>query len=290
MEWSSPPALWAPISSCRSCRESGSLPGLSDRIGHLVRTNSEALLAVTATDDRYDFTKRVAITSSIYPERDTHIETVTYGRGGNAMRLLFTVLVGEGTRLTRPLKFLRELARRPRRVIQQLAPGTWSRRTIILLVMQTLDNHIRFRPRQRLLGGVGLNTEQGKSPTRPTFPAANEAAERIAERIGGFAQSSLPEAVANIPSTAHILGGAIVADDASRGVVDSRHRVFGYENMLVTDGSAMPANPGVNPSLTITAMAERAIAMIEPKRGAPPVPAVRFSEPRRRSEGRAGSP
>ncbi len=262
----------------RSCRDTGSLPRLSDRIGHLVRTNSEALLAVTATDDRRDFTKRVAITSSIFPEHDTHIETVTYGRGGNAMRLLFTVLVGEGTRLTRPLKFLRELARRPRRVIQQLAPGTWSRRTIILLVMQTLDNHIRFVPRRRLLGGVGLNTEQGEKPNPTYIPAANEAAERIAERIDGFAQSSLPEAVANIPSTAHILGGAIVAGDPSGGVIDSRHRVFGYENMLVADGSAMPANPGVNPSLTITAMAERAIGMIEPKPGGPEVPPVRLSD------------
>jgi cholesterol oxidase len=261
-----------------ACREKGSLPRLSKRVGYLVRTNSEALVAVTATHDGYDFTQRVAITSSIYPRSDTHIETVTYGRGGNSMRLLFTVLTPRGTRITRPLKVLRELVRRPRRVIHQLAPGTWSRRTLILLVMQALDNHMRFRPRRRLTGGVGMQTEQDADNPNPTYiPAANDAAKRIARRIDGFAQSSLSEALANTPVTAHILGGAVLAGDPDHGVIDERHRAFGYEGLIVCDGSAVPANPGVNPSLTITAMAERAMTFVEPKEGAPPVPPVRMT-------------
>jgi cholesterol oxidase len=261
----------------QSCRSRGSLPRISHRLGYLVRTNSEALLAVTSEDENIDFTERIAITGSIYPNPDTHIETVTYGGGGGAMSMLFTLLVGEGTRLTRPVKFLREVAHKPRTYLKTLLPGGWSKRTIILLVMQTLDNSIRLRPIEWRLGsGVLLQTEQDPDNPNPTYiEAANDAAKRLADKVGGYAQSSIMEALANIPATAHILGGAVIGRGPEDGVIDADGRVFGYQRMLVTDGSAIPANPGVNPSLTITALAERTLSMVPPKPGVPPVEPVR---------------
>ena len=146
-------------------------------------------------------------------------------------------------------------------------PFGWGRRTLIILVMQTLDNAIRFRAGRRWFGrGVRLATEQDAGKPNPTFiPMGNEAAQWLAKRTGGIAQSMLLEAVANIPSTAHILGGAVIGHDAVSGVVDRENRVFGYENLLVCDGSTVPANPGVNPSLTITAIAEHAMSHVPPK-------------------------
>ncbi|MEA2148955.1 MAG: cholesterol oxidase [Solirubrobacteraceae bacterium] len=245
------------------CRHFGSLPKVSQRLGELVRTNSEAILAVTAPDDSVDYTKRVAISGSIYPDENTHIETVSYGHAGDSMGLLHTMLVGDGTRVTRPLKLAFAAARHPLMFAKLLDPRAWSRRTIILLVMQTLDNAIALRPRPGRLGAMRLQTEQDPNKPNPTFiPIANEAAAWIAKRIGGVPQSSLGEALANIPTTAHILGGVVIGATPEEGVVDSRHHVFGYENLLVCDGSVLPANVGVNPSLTITALAERAMSFI----------------------------
>ncbi len=254
------------------CRLNGSLRKISARLGELVRTNSESILTVTVPEDYpEDLIKRVAITSSIYPDPNTHIETVTYGDDGDSMHRLYTLLVGDGTRLTRPLKLLSQILLHPKRFAQVLFPKHWSRRTIIVLVMQTLDNAIALRPRQGPFGSLWLKTEQDPEKPIPTFiPVANEAAEWLAKRTGGIAQSSVTEALFNIPTTAHILGGAVIASDPSRGVVDARQRVFGYENLLVCDGSAIPANVGVNPSLTITALAEHAMShvpaagMVEP--------------------------
>jgi cholesterol oxidase len=248
------------------CRLNGSLPELSPRLGELVRTNSEAILAVTVPKDYpQDLTKRVAITSSIYPDADTHIETVTYGNDGDSMSMLYTLLVGDGTRVTRPLKLLGTILRHPAKFAQVLWPKGWSRRTIIVLVMQTLDNAIALRPKRTRSGDVRLSTEQDPERPNPTFiPVANEAAAWLAQRTGGIAQSSVMEAALNIPSTAHILGGAVIGADPAHGVVDARQRVFGYENLLVCDGAAVPANVGVNPSLTITALAEHAMSHIPP--------------------------
>src|SRR5919199_1978604 len=193
----------------RSCKDSGALPRLSDRLGELVRTNSEAILAVTTPERHADYSRRLAITGSVDPDDDTHVETVTYGRAGNSMRLLFTLMVGDGSRLGRPLKLLRTLLREPRRLLAALAPGSWARRTLILLVMQTLDNSMAFRARRQRLRRVWLTTHQDPDNPNPTFiPAANEAAGRVAEHVDGIAQSSVLESVAGIPVTAHILGGA----------------------------------------------------------------------------------
>ncbi len=246
------------------CRLNGSLPAVSDRLGELVRTNSEAILTVTVPEDYPDdLTKRVAITSSIYPDPHTHIETVSYGHDGDSMRLLYTLMVGDGTRLTRPLKLLGQMILHPKRLVQMLFAKHWSRRTIIVLVMQTLDNAIALRPKQGPFGSLWLSTEQDPERPIPTFiPVANQAADWLAKRTGGIAQSAMTEALFNIPTTAHILGGAVIASDPSRGVVDAHQRVFGYENLMVCDGSAIPANVGVNPSLTITALAEHAMSHV----------------------------
>jgi cholesterol oxidase len=251
----------------RSCKDLGSLPRLSDRLGEVVRTNSEALLAVTATKDRYDFHRSVAISSSIYPDSDTHIEGVTYGEAGDAMGLLFTTLTAGGTRVTRPLKWSAGSVSHPIRFAKLLWKRGWARRTVILLVMQTLNNSMRLKP-IRFGRRMVLGTEQDPDNPNPTWiPAANDTAKRIADKIEGVPQSNLPEALLNIPATAHILGGAVIAPDPEKGVVDLRQRAFGYENLLVCDGSVVPANPGVNPSLTITALAEHAMSFIEPESG-----------------------
>jgi cholesterol oxidase len=242
----------------------GSLPRISARLGELVRTNSEAILAVTVPEDYPEnLIKRVAITSSIYPDPHTHIETVTYGNDGDSMSRLNTLLTGDGTRATRPLKLLGQIVRHPKRFAQVVRPKNWSRRTIIILVMQTLDNAIALRPKQGPFKTLWLSTEQDPERPIPTFiPIANQAAEWFAQRTGGIAQSSFTEAALNIPTTAHILGGAVIGADAEHGVVDAHQRVFGYENLLVCDGSAIPANVGVNPSLTITALAEHAMSHV----------------------------
>ena len=176
---------------------------------------------------------------------------------------LFTMLTADGTPLTRPLKLAGAAMRHPRTLAKTLNPRRWSERTIIVLVMQSLDNAISLRARTGRGGRVRLSTEQDPERPNPTFiPVANAFAEWLAKRTGGIAQSSIMEAAANIPSTAHILGGAVIGEDPSKGVVDARQRAYGYENLLITDGAAIPANVGVNPSLTITALAEHAMSHV----------------------------
>jgi cholesterol oxidase len=244
------------------CKASGALPAISDRLGHLVRTNSESLTAVTIPDDR-GWSRSVAITASIHPDRDSHSETVTYGTGGDLMSLMFTVLSPDGTRLTRPLKWIAQILCHPVRFVTQARVRGWSRRSIITGVMQTLDNSMRFVPRRGLTGKIHIQTQQDADNPNPTFlPYANEVAQRLADKTGGIAQSWISEVLLGTPVTAHILGGAVTAVDPSRGVIDMNHRVFGYQNLMVCDGAAVAANPGVNPALTITAMAERAIAAV----------------------------
>jgi len=257
----------------RDCKHSGSLPRISDRLGQLVRTNSESVMAVTAPDDERDFTESVAITSSIYPDPNTHVEVVTYGKGADSMSLLFTLMTGDGTRLTRPVLWLAQAIRHPLRFVRTLWPFKWSQRTVILLIMQSLDNALRLVPKRKLFGrGVRLQTQQDPDRPNPTFiPVAEQVTRWFAEKLGGLPQGGITESVFNIPTTAHILGGAVIGSGPDTGVVDPQHRLFGYENLLVCDGSSVPANPGVNPSLTITALAERAMAQLPPKEpnGAP---------------------
>ncbi len=253
----------------RNCKENGDLPRLSDRLGHLVRTNSESVMAVTAPDDARDFAKSIAITSSIYPDPDTHIEVVTYGRAGDAMGGLYTVMTGEGGPPARIVQWLVGALRRPGQLLKILSPRNWSQRTVILLVMQTLDNALQLVPKRKPFGsGVRLQTQEDPERPNPRYiPVAADVTRWMAGKVDGVPTGSIMESLFNIPTTAHFLGGAVISADASDGVIDSRQRVHGYENLLICDGSAMPANPGVNPSLTITAMAERAISFVPPRQG-----------------------
>jgi cholesterol oxidase len=246
-----------------NCKHGGSLPRISDRLGQLVRTNSESILTVRLPEDRKTW-QDVAISCSIHVDHDTHIEFVNYGRDGDFMSLLYTVLVGKGSRLTRPLLWLGTVVRHPLRWLKTLWPFGSSRRMVILLVMQSLDNAIAFRAKKSWFGrGYNLTTEQNRDKPNPTFiPAANAAAAWLAKHTGGIAQSQSLEALGNIPTTAHLLGGAVIGAGPGSGVIDQRLCVFGYKNLLVCDGAAMPANPGVNPSLTITALAEHAMRQI----------------------------
>jgi cholesterol oxidase len=239
-------------------KDTGVLPRVSSRLGALTRTNSEALLGAQAVSvpDR-PFSEGVAITSSFHPDADTHIEPVRYGPGSNAMGLLSTLLVDGGGRVPRPIRFLGQALRHPGRLLRSLSKRRWSERTIIALVMQSLDNSLTVRRTRR----GRLTTGPGHGPANPRWiPLGHEAVRRIATRIGGFPGGSVGD-VFDIPMTAHILGGATIGESADTGVVDAYHRVFGYPGLHVVDGSAVPANLGVNPSLTITAMAERAMAL-----------------------------
>jgi cholesterol oxidase len=239
-------------------RDRGVLPEVSPRLGSLTRTNSEALLGaeVPAVPDE-PFSRGVAITSSFHPDADTHIEPVRYGPGSNAMGLLATLLVDGGGRVPRPVRFLGQALRHPVLLLRSLSVRRWSERTIIALVMQSLDNSLTVR---RTRSGR-LTTGPGHGPANPRWiPVGHEAVRRMATVIGGFPGGSVGD-VLNIPMTAHILGGATIGESPDFGVVDAYHRVFGYPGLHVVDGSAVPANLGVNPALTITALAERATSL-----------------------------
>ncbi len=246
------------------CRERGSLPRLSPRLGHLVRTNSESITAATASAPDADYTDNVAITASIYPDEHTHITNNTYGAGGDGNAGFFVLLTGPGSRLTRPLKLIAAMVRRPGDAARSLSPRGWSRRTVVFTTMQSVDSSLRLVLRRRRLGrGLVVDTEEGEGASAKAFlPIANRVAELAARRMGGYAQSTIFDVFRAVPTTAHFLGGCVIGADPGIGVVDARHRVFGYENVLVVDGSVLPTNPGVNPSLTITALAERAMSLV----------------------------
>ncbi|QZY29850.1 GMC oxidoreductase [Nocardioides coralli] len=249
----------------------GDLPLLSDRLGHLTRTNSESILGAIAPDLSVDYTEGVAITSSFHPDADTHVEPVRYGKGSNFMALLQTVLTdGEGP-LPRWRTWLRELWVERRSVRDLYDLRHWSERTVIALVMQSLDNSITTFP-QRTPLGWRLSSRQGHGRPNPTWiPAANEAVRRMARVMGGTPGGSIGEPF-NRPLTAHFIGGCTIGDSPESGVVDPYQRVYGYPGLHVVDGSAISANLGVNPSLTITAQAERAMAYWPNKGQADPRP------------------
>jgi cholesterol oxidase len=258
-------------------KATGRLPYVSDRLGMLTRTNSEALVGAQTTDRRYrkvsggsgpDFTRGVAITSSIHPDADTHIEPVRYGRGSNSMGSLTILQVPYAESSSRVLGFLRHAARHPLLVLRSLSNRRWSERTIIGLVMQSLDNSLTtyLKP-----GGVGkglLTARQGHGAPNPKqIRAATEAASAIAAEINGFAGSNVGELMGT-PLTAHFLGGCPIGASRETGVIDPYHRLYGHPGICVVDGSAVSANLGVNPSLTITAQAERAMSFW-PNKGEP---------------------
>ena len=238
-------------------KDTGVLPRLSGRLGALTRTNSEALLGAQArTVPDPPFSQGVAITSSFHPDADTHVEPVRYGPGSNAMGLLSTLLVDGGGRVPRPIRFLGQALRHPGLLLRSLSKRRWSERTIITLVMQSVDNSLTVR---RTRSGR-LTTGPGHGPANPRWiPVGHEAVRRIAAKVDGVPGGTVGD-VFDIPMTAHILGGATIGATAGTGVVDAYHRVFGYPGLHVADGSVVPANLGVNPALTITALTERAMS------------------------------
>ncbi|MCG7526493.1 GMC family oxidoreductase [Streptomyces sp. OfavH-34-F] len=255
-------------------RDKGLLPRISARLGELTRTNSEGLVGAQTSDRRYrkkhgtkpDFTRGVAITSSIHPDENTHIEPVRYGKGSNAMGGLTIVQVPLSTH--RVLAWLGNVVRHPTIALRSLSNRRWSERVIIGLVMQSLDNSLTAYRKPRGIGKGLLTARQGHGAPNPTqIPEATRGASLLAEEINGFPGSNIGELMGT-PLTAHFLGGCPIGATADEGVIDPYHRLFGHPGISVVDGSAVSANLGVNPSLTITAQAERAMSFW-PNKGEP---------------------
>ena len=254
-------------------RDKGALPKLSDKLGVLTRTNSESIVGAGRLEvgRDLDLTHGVAITSSIHPTSDTHVEPVRYGKGSNAMGLLQTLMTDgtgpQGTDVPRWRQLLDQAGADPRQMLRMLNPKQWSERTMIALVMQHLDNSITTFTKRTRFGVRRMTSKQGHGEPNPTWiPAGNEVTRRIAEKIDGVAGGTWGE-LFNIPLTAHFLGGAAIGDSPEHGVIDPYQRVYGYPTMSVMDGAAISANLGVNPSLSITAQAERAAALWPNKNG-----------------------
>ncbi|HEY6796253.1 MAG TPA: GMC family oxidoreductase [Kineosporiaceae bacterium] len=312
---------WGTQSLLHRLKATGVLPRLSDRLGDKTRTNSEALLgAMTEGVPDVDLTKGLAITTSFHPDEHTHIENVRYGRRSNVMGLLVLLLAdgrADGRRGGRKRTVLRETVHRPG-LLRFFAPPParrFSERTIIGLVMQHLDNSIKIRARRRrLLPGWKLTSSQDEGSPNPTWIPVGHAAIRciarvLSERTGQRTATGAPITdLFDIPMTAHFIGGCVIGSSPERGVVDPYHRVYGYPGLTIVDGSTLSANLGVNPSLTITAQAERAFAawpnrgdpdprpaagepyrtvLVDPRR--PAVPVVR-RKPVGRTHGRTGTP
>ena len=250
-------------------RDEGHLPRVSARLGHLSRTNSESILGALAPDTAVDYSTGVAITSSFHPDPVTHIEPVRYGKGSNLMSLLQTVLTDGDGPLPRWRTWLAEMWKEKGNVLDLYDMRHWSERTVIALVMQSLDNSITtYTRRSPLTGRRRLTSRQGHGVPNPTWiPVGNEAVRRMAAVVGGRPGGSIGEPF-NRPLTAHFIGGCAIGLDDSTGVIDPYQRVHNYPGLHIVDGSAVSANLGVNPSLTITAQAERAMALW-PNKGEP---------------------
>ena len=251
-------------------KDEGHLPRLSSRLGFLSRTNSESILgAIAPKSDPIDYSQGVAITSSFHPDEHTHIEPVRYGKGFNAMAMMQTVLTdGDGDE-PRLRTWLKAMWREKKQLFELYDLKHWSERTVIALVMQSLDNSITtYGKRGRFTGHWRMTSKQGHGAPNPTWiPVANDAVRRIAADLGGTAGGNIGEPF-NMPLTAHFIGGCAIGDSPETGVVDPYQRLYGHPGLHVADGSAITANLGVNPSLTITAQAERAMSFW-PNKGEP---------------------
>ena len=261
---------WGTQNLLHAMRDTGALPRISPRLGELTRTNSEAIIGSgrLRVDPGRDFSRGVAITSSIHPDATTHIEPVRYGKGSNAMGLLQTVATDGASPIPRWRQALRFLITHPLLTAGLLSTYRWSERTVILLVMQSLDNSITTYTTRGRFGRRKYTSRQGHGEPNPGFiPAAHQANQLTAKHIDGVAGGTWSE-LANVPLTAHFIGGCAIGLDTEHGVIDPYHRMHNYPGISIVDGSAVSANLGVNPSLTITAQAERAFACW-PNKGEP---------------------
>lgn len=249
------------------CKEMGYLPKISDRLGYKFRTNSEVLTGMRALDKNKEFCDGVAITSYLNVNDSTSIEVTRYPEGSDVMGFLAQPLTDSGTKWTRPLKFFWTCLTHPTHFLRSLWVPGWAKSTIILLVMQVFDNGLRIRLKRSWLmpwrKHLASETPEGGIPTY--IPEANHAARAVAKKIGGIPQGAVSEVLLNRPLSAHMLGGCPIASGPEHGVVDKFGHVFGYRGLYVVDGSNMPANLGVNPSLTITAIAEHMMSAVPPR-------------------------
>jgi cholesterol oxidase len=242
------------------CKQKGFLPGLSDQLGNYVRTNSEALLGVKSRGNNTDWNDQIAITSGIYPDDTTHVEMVRFNKGSDVLLNLLTLMTDGGGKIPRSLIFLGNIVKNPIQFVKLLWPLGKASTTTIVLAMQTDENYLKldYKPRWWRLGRQTLNSSvpSGMNRAPAYIPIANEITRRLARKMSGIPLSSLPETVFNASTTAHILGGCCMGESPETGVVGFNGEVFGYPNLFVADGSIVPVNLGVNPSLTITALSE----------------------------------
>lgn len=238
-----------------------SLPRLSDKIGYGIRTNSESLIGVTTFDKNKTFSEGVAIGSIIHTDENSHIEPVKYSEGSGFWRLFMAPMVQGNSMAGRFFNMVKDFVTKPIENLKVFFVDDWSKRTHILLFMQTIDSTLRFT---KGIFGMSTSIDTGKAPTS-AIPEAQYLAKEVAAIINGKAMVMSTETLLGIPTTAHILGGACMGKDASEGVIDKDNKVFNYQNMLVCDGAMISANPGVNPSLSITAISERAMSKIPVK-------------------------
>lgn len=238
-----------------------SLPYLSSWVGRDIRTNNESLLGITSFNPTKDFSAGIAIGSILQLDADSHLEPVSYGRGSGFWRLLMMPLTIKPRIWGRLTDVVVDLMRHPLKNLKAFFIRDWARSTLILLFMQHLDSTLQFT---RSWWGMSSRLAKGAKPTS-FIPAAEKAARHIAQLVKGKPYALATETLLGIPTTAHILGGAVIGADADHGVIDKDHQVFNYQNMYICDGSAISANPGVNPSITITALAERAMSKIPTK-------------------------
>lgn len=248
-------------------KSDGLLPKISATLGQLSRTNSEALTGALMQNTLIDYSKGSAITSSFFPDEHTHVEPVRYGVGSNVMGLLQTIMTDGHTASVRRKQWLATVIRHPAQLGRVLNVRKWSQRTVIALVMQNVDSALTVSIKRSVFGKRLTSTNNSDAPNATYIPAANEVVRKIAEKNGGIAGGHIGDLI-GAPFTAHFVGGCVIGDSDNSGVIDPYHRVWNYPTLHVVDGASVTANLGVNPSLTITAQAERALSMW-PNKGEP---------------------
>jgi len=255
-------------------RSNGSLPKISSTLGDLSRTNSESLTGAIMNSRKIDFSRGAAITSSFFPDERTHVEPVRYGRGSNLMGLLQTIMTDGYSAKERRRAWIKSLIKRPSLLGKILNVKRWSERAVIALVMQNVDSSISVKSKRGIFGWRLTSKNDSEHPNATYIPVANAVARKIASKYGGEAGGHIGDLI-DAPFTAHFVGGCVIGSDDSKGVIDPYHRVWNYPTLHIVDGSTLTANLGVNPSLTITAQAERAFSLWPNKGEADPRPPQR---------------
>lgn len=239
-----------------------SLPNISNRLGKDIRTNNETLVSVSGLEKDKNYSKGIAIGSILDTDENSHLEVVRYAEGSNAWKFLHLPYVTNNNVLSRLAMIFVSLVKSPMKYFKIYVTNSWAKKTVVLLFMQTLDSTLLFK--RNIFGFMSSKVSTGKKPS-PFIKESRKLVDEYSKAINGVSTSFVLETIAGIPSTAHVLGGAVMGEDASEGVIDKNNKVFGYQNLYVIDGSMISANPGVNPSLSITAIAERAMDQIPAK-------------------------